>query len=54
MGLCRVSGPLVAGSLAECHMMLPLIASLLLAVAGAAVLFVGGREEKENEKEKES
>ena len=39
VGLCRVGGPVVAGSLAELHMMLPLCCSVLLAAVGSGMLF---------------
>lgn len=40
IGLCRVGGPLVAGCLADVHMLLPLVASLALACSGSAALFL--------------
>ena len=42
VGLCRVGGPVVAGSLAELHMMLPLCCSVLLAAVGSGLLFWSG------------
>ena len=53
IGMCRVGGPLVAGALAQAHMMLPLVASLLLAVVGVWVLYSwepdqsGGKEKEQ-------
>ena len=40
IGMCRVCGPVVAGALAEIHMMLPLVCSLFLAVLGYLSLLI--------------
>ena len=48
IGLCRVGGPVVAGTLAEVHMMLPLVCSVFLAVVGSVVLFRSDRKVKQN------
>lgn len=39
MGVGRVIAPLVAGTLAEGHMMLPFVCSVVLSVFGTAALF---------------
>ena len=36
----RVIAPLVAGTLAEAHMMLPLVCSVILSVLGTGALFI--------------
>ena len=46
VGLCRVGGPVVAGSLAELHMMLPLLCSIGFAALGSVLLFWSGTKVK--------
>ena len=47
IGLCRVGGPVVAGTLAVVHKMLPLLCSVLLASLGSVVLFRSNRKVKQ-------
>ena len=47
IGLCRVGGPVVAGTLAEINMMLPLVCSVVLAALGSGVLFWSERKVKQ-------